>query len=80
MFLVKRRSDNKKFALKFCEPKKEEDRAMIEFEIGIMQYFNEKYACDAIINCHEAFNYVNRLWIFLEHMDGGSLTRICEDC
>jgi len=34
---------------------------------------------DNIIRCFEAFDYRQRLWIFLEFMDGGCLTPIVEE-
>lgn len=34
---------------------------------------------DAIVNCFECFDFKNRIWIFLEVMDGGSLTQMIEE-
>ncbi len=33
---------------------------------------------DGILKCYECFDYKDRLWIFLEMMDGGSLTPMLE--
>lgn len=34
---------------------------------------------DNVIQCFEAFDYRQRLWIFLEFMDAGCLTPIVEE-
>lgn len=34
---------------------------------------------DAIVKCYECFDFKNRLWIFLEMMDGGALTTMLEE-
>lgn len=34
---------------------------------------------DAILKCFECFDFKNRLWIFLEMMDGGALTPMLEE-
>ena len=34
---------------------------------------------DNVIRCFDAFDYRQRLWIFLEFMDGGCLTPIVEE-
>lgn len=35
-------------------------------------------ADEGILKCFECYDYKNRLWIFMEHMDGGSLTSMVE--
>lgn len=35
--------------------------------------------CDSIVKCYEAFDFQNRLWIFMELMDGGAFTQMLED-
>lgn len=68
-------SDGQLFALKFTEPKNAQERQAIENEIGIMQMSQ----CDSIVKCYEAFDFQNRLWIFMELMDGGAFTQMLED-
>ncbi len=34
---------------------------------------------DMILRSYESYNFKNRLWVFLELMDRGSLTQIIED-
>jgi len=43
-----------------------------------MQYFNGLNNCDSLVQCIDAFLYEKRIWIFLELMDGGNFTDICE--
>ena len=67
--------DGELFALKFTEPKGSAERQAIENEIGIMQMSQ----CESIVKCHEAFDFQNRLWIFMELMDGGAFTPMLEE-
>lgn len=76
VFLVKRKDDGKMCALKFIEPKNPKERTIIKNELGIMQMCKDN---DNVIQCYEAFDYRQRLWIFLEYMDGGCLTPIVEE-
>lgn len=76
VFLVKKKDDGKMCALKFIEPKNPKERQIIKNELGIMQMCKDN---DNVIQCFEAFDYRQRLWIFLEYMDGGCLTPIVEE-
>lgn len=76
MFKVKRKSDGVICALKFVEPKTEAERESIYNEVGIMLLCKEN---DAILRCFECFDFKERLWIFLEMMDGGALTPMLEE-
>ena len=76
MFLVKKKDDGKMCALKFIEPENAKERSIIRNELGIMQMCKEN---DNVIQCFEAFDYRQRLWIFLEFMDAGCLTPIVEE-
>ena len=76
MFKVKRKSDGVICALKFVEPKTEAERESIYNEVGIMLLCKEN---DAILRCFECFDFKDRLWIFLEMMDGGALTPMLEE-
>ena len=75
VFRCERIADGQLFALKFTEPKTAQERKAIENEIGIMQMSQ----CESIVKCFEAFDYQNRLWIFMELMDGGAFTPMLED-
>ena len=63
-------------ALKFVEPKNQQERDSIINEVGIMLLCQEN---DAILRCFECFDFKGRLWIFLEMMDGGALTPMLEE-
>jgi len=71
VFKVKRKEDDAFCALKFVEPKTTAERDSILNEVGIMLLCKQN---DAIVKCFECFDFKNRLWIFLEMMDGGALT------
>jgi serine/threonine protein kinase len=75
VFRCQRIRDGQLFALKFTEPKGAAERQAIENEIGIMQMGQ----CDSIVQCYEAFDFQNRLWIFMELMDGGAFTPMLEE-
>ena len=52
------------------EPKNDKERQEVIDEVGIMKMS----AGESIVQCFETYDYKNRLWIFMELMDGGSLT------
>ena len=70
-----RKADNKECALKFIEPKHEIERAMIYNEIALM---NMSKVDEYVNEIFESFDYMNRLWIFIELMDY-AMTPIIED-
>ena len=71
IFEVRRKSDNKTCALKFIRIKTDFDRQVVLNEIGIMMMCQEN---DAILSCYDCFEHLERMWIFLEMMDGGART------
>ena len=75
VFRVEKLKDGKLYALKFIEPKSANERNSIINEIGIMQLSSNK----SVVQCHEAYDYQGRLWIFLELMEGGAFTKMLED-
>ena len=66
VFKVKRKSDGFICALKFVEPKNEKERKIILNEIGLMQMCMEN---QGILKVLEAYDFKQRLWIFVELMD-----------
>jgi len=52
--------------LKFVEPKNEKERKIILNEIGLMQMCMEN---QGILKVLEAYDFKQRLWIFVELMD-----------
>ena len=63
--------------MKFVEPKTDKERSIIKNEVGIMMMCGE--GNDSVLQCYEIFDFKQRLWIFLEFMDGGCLTPIAEE-
>ena len=76
VFLVKRLADEKQFALKFIEPKNKQDYNNIKNEVAIMMLCKEQYG---IIRCIDAYDYFEKLWVFLELMDVGAITECLEE-
>jgi len=76
VFLVKRISDQKQFALKYIEPKNKTDYNNIKNEVAIMMLCKEQYG---IIRCIDAYDFYEKLWVFLELMDVGAITECLED-
>lgn len=75
VFEVERKSDQRICALKFCDPKSDQDRENILNEVGIMLLCKDN---DGILQCLECFEFKEKLWIFIEMMDGGALTEMLE--
>lgn len=76
VFHVRRLSDSKSFALKFIEPKDVSDYNNIKNEVAIMMMCKEN---ESILKCIDAYDFKERLWIFLEYMDVGALTGMLEE-
>jgi serine/threonine protein kinase len=66
VFKVKRKSDGYVCALKFVEPKNDTERKIIINEIGVMRMCEQN---QGILKVIEAYDFKNRLWIFVELMD-----------
>ena len=66
MFKVERKSDGACFALKYIEPKNEKERNVVLNEVVLMQMCTENHVMLKVI---EAFDFKDRLWIFVELMD-----------
>jgi p21-activated kinase 1 len=76
VFHVKRLADQKDFALKFIQPKDQVDYNNIKNEVALMMLCHEE---DSILKCIDAYDYKERLWVFLELMDVGALTTMLEE-
>ena len=70
IYIATKKSDGKRYALKFMKPKNKREKESIKNEIGIMQICKDN---ENIIKCYEAFDFDNRIWIFLELMNCGAL-------
>jgi len=76
VFHVRRLSDNKDFALKFIQPKDIYDYNNIKNEVALMMLCEEE---DSILKCIDAYDFKERLWVFLEMMDVGAMTQMLEE-
>ena len=74
VFKVRRISDGIVCALKFCEPRNDEERELIKNEVGLM---NSIKGSKTILEVYDTFEYKDRIWVFLEIMDY-SMTPIIE--
>ena len=72
---MKRHSDNRIFALKFTNPRNAAERQDVINECSLIQYLN----CQQLISCEDVYDFQDRIWIFLELMEGGELTKIILD-
>ena len=75
VFTCERRTDGKKFALKFIKPKTRAQITDVVNEIGLMQLC--PYA--SVVKCEQAFLFASQFWIVLELMDGGAFTSMLEE-
>jgi p21-activated kinase 2 len=66
VFKVKRKTDGLICALKFVEPKNDNEREIIINEVGVMRMCEQN---QGILKVIEAYDFKSRLWIFVELMD-----------
>ena len=66
VFKVKRKKDGFICALKFVEPKNDQERQIIINEVGVMRMCAEN---SGVLKVVEAYDFKQRLWIFVELMD-----------
>ncbi len=66
VFKVKRKKDGFICALKFVEPKNESERQIIVNEVALMRMCEQN---QGILKVIEAYDFKQRLWIFVELMD-----------
>ena len=74
VFKAVRKTDQKTFALKFTNPRDSNERRAILSECSLMMHLNS----DNLVRCEEVYDYQNRIWIFLEYMEGNALCRLVE--
>lgn len=63
------------YALKFVAPDTEQAKQELIDEIGRMRSVQSDY----IVKCIDAYDFTDRLWIILEMMEAGQLTKIIVD-
>ena len=71
IFKVRRKKDDAIVVLKKIELQTALAKEFIKNEVGLMQLCK---AQDNILNCHEAYDFNDKLWIIVELMEGGALT------
>ena len=76
IFLVEHKERKDKMALKYVDPRNEKERNIMKNEIGLMQIANH----ENLVKFFEGYYYRERVWMFIEYMDGGCLTPVVEDC
>jgi serine/threonine protein kinase len=76
VFLSKRISDGKEFAIKRMAPKNKAQYEAIKGEIALMRHCRQD---DGILQCYDAFDHGGKLWLVMELMDLGAFTGYCED-
>ena len=77
IFVITRNSDERRCALKFIEPDQMEIET-IEKEIKVMM-IGSKDQNGTILECIEAFDYKERIWVILELMERETLTILIEE-
>ena len=75
VFKTRHKETSQDYALKFSEPRNEKDREMFETEIAMMRLIKS----DSILKIYEEFDFKNRLWVFIELMEGGQLTSLLDE-
>ena len=70
--LMERKSDKQLLVLKQVDQNSEEDRVAAINECCLMRYIDSPY----VLSCEEVFDFDNKVWMFLQYMPGGDLTKI----
>ena len=74
VFMVRRFSDDQLFAMKFIKPANKQEYQNIKNEVAIMK-MNGK----CILNCIDAYDFSEKLWIVHPLMDMGNLKYIIKE-
>ena len=68
VYKAKRKSDGKKCALKLCDPREPQDFQLMYNEVGLMKLCKGDNETSPVIEVLDAFEYQNKLFIFVELM------------
>ena len=78
VFLIQRKYDRKKFALRFARDSYKKDSAQtveqFKTEVFLQSYCRHENICQVYDACH----YIDRFWMIVEYLPGNSLTQICQ--
>ena len=76
MYKVMRKEDSKIFILKLgSENATDIDKERVKGESALLAAINSDY----LVNCVEVYEFQNRLFVFLDYMEGGSLNKFIEN-
>ena len=71
-----RKEDSKIFILKLgAENATDTDKERVKGESALLAAINSDY----LVNCEEVYEFQNRLFVFLDFMEGGSLNKFIEN-
>ncbi|XP_064101599.1 uncharacterized protein LOC135212128 isoform X2 [Macrobrachium nipponense] len=80
VYLVNDKETGQKFAAKFVNTKRNQDRANVEREIEIMKALNAERPHPRLIQLYDAFDMAKEMCLVLEIVDGGELfERVIDD-
>ncbi|XP_042873219.1 serine/threonine-protein kinase 10-like isoform X2 [Penaeus japonicus] len=80
VYLVTDKSTGQKFAAKFVNTKRNQDRANVEREVEIMKVLNAERPHPRLIQLYDAFDMDKEMCLVLEVVDGGELfERVIDD-
>ena len=76
MYKVMRKDDSKIFVLKLGEENaSDSDKEKVRGESALLAAINSEY----LVNCEEIYEFQSRLFVFLDYMEGGSLSKFIND-
>lgn len=75
VFKVRRIADGKLFALKYVNGATNAEKQAVINEASLIAFLDS----EEIIKCVDLYQFNNRIWIFLEFMESGPLTKIVTD-
>ena len=76
VYKVMRKDDSKIFILKLGEENASEgDKEKVRGESALLAAINSEY----LVNCEEIYEFQSRLFVFLDYMEGGSLSTFIND-
>ncbi|KAK3858622.1 hypothetical protein Pcinc_035181, partial [Petrolisthes cinctipes] len=80
VYLVEDKATGQKFAAKFVNTRRNQDRANVEREVEIMKLLNSEKAHPRLIQLYDAYDMVKEMCLILEIVDGGELfERVIDD-
>ena len=75
VYRAERKSDGKHFALKYVSGASANEKQTVINEASLIAYLDS----EEIIKCVDLYEYNNKIWIILEFMENGPLTKMVLD-